>query len=520
MAVINNLVLARNADNTIQVDTAYYDLNTKAGALVDDLVTFLQAAVSDVDAYVPGRVDALFDQELGSTVYTQGEIDAMLERVNETTLASLGAQGAMYDPVSDSWTALGGDVNEWQNLFRGYVYNRSDEVVYFLNPTDWSYKYAWEYDANLPYATGAYCTLSGTTYKALQSAKGKDPATETTYWTVTADTPESILASTDGTDGAVGVLVPAGYTARYTRSGKSYFWCSLAPLPGLALDPAFLPGGIPVTHRTFGAYESILYDDSASAYIDGTGDSDATSLVDLGNDYLAPVSGKKPWTGLTRAENRALHSNFSTKAHLQDYIFRNDLLRHLFVCEHRTWDSESVIPGHCDDSYDYANVSVTGLTDYLGNGSGSYKPDTLYLANRYRGIENPFGDVWEFVDGINFNDWKPYITRDPHGCADDVDDTNSSYAYVRASDENGNVITCPDSSNYQKFLWPGTFLPQSVGGASSTYITDPWYQNPGWRVLRVGGRLSSGRQAGLGYLSAYSASTYANWNFGGRAALA
>src|SRR5690606_30794902 len=29
----------------------------------------------------------------------------------------------------------------------------------------------------------------------------------------------------------------------------------------------------------------------------------------------------------------------------------------------------------------------------------------------YRGIESPYGDIWQFVDGVNINDWQAWVAR-------------------------------------------------------------------------------------------------------------
>ena len=46
----------------------------------------------------------------------------------------------------------------------------------------------------------------------------------------------------------------------------------------------------------------------------------------------------------------------------------------------------------------------TGTTDSLGNGSGQVaytaSNGTTYYANRYRGIENPFGHTWKHCDDV------------------------------------------------------------------------------------------------------------------------
>lgn len=51
----------------------------------------------------------------------------------------------------------------------------------------------------------------------------------------------------------------------------------------------------------------------------------------------------------------------------------------------------------------YNPVTPIGITNKIGNESGAisikYKDDNLTYPNRYRGLENPFGDVWLNLSG-------------------------------------------------------------------------------------------------------------------------
>ena len=79
MSVVNILTLARDADNTIDVSTAYYEMNTKAENLSEDVVTFVEAAVADVDAAV---------------AETKESIEAKMDELTSMNPASL-ASGVM-----------------------------------------------------------------------------------------------------------------------------------------------------------------------------------------------------------------------------------------------------------------------------------------------------------------------------------------------------------------------------------------------------------------------------------------
>ncbi len=181
------------------------------------------------------------------------------------------------------------------------------------------------------------------------------------------------------------------------------------------------------------------------------------------------------------------------------------------------WNSSTNIPGHTEDSpWDFAKVQANGLTNSLGNASGSVgTAGSGSAANSFRGIENFFGSVWNWYDGFNINDYVPFVCFDPTNFADDTE-TN----YTGIVDQFGNQVVLPGSDQYQKLLWAGTLLPSQVAGGAdgSSYITDYYWQASGWRVARIGGRLDSGAQAGVASLSVSLNSSNANAFFGGRPA--
>ena len=150
----------------------------------------------------------------------------------------------------------------------------------------------------------------------------------------------------------------------------------------------------------------------------------------------------------------------------------------------------------------------TGITLSLGNNSGSITGvasdnggvDTTVrvISMSYRGIENLFGHLWQFVDGVNINNQKPYII-------DTVDSTfiDSTFTgnYIQARDSDNNLVQMPSTSGYQSQVYNGTFLPKSVYGSSDGIIGDYYYQSSGDRVFRSGGYLADGRRAGAEFVN-------------------
>lgn len=152
----------------------------------------------------------------------------------------------------------------------------------------------------------------------------------------------------------------------------------------------------------------------------------------------------------------------------------------------------------------------TGQCDSLGMKSGCLNNDG-YHSMIYRGVENIFGNVWKWVDGINIKDRIAYICKDhSEYVSDKFEDPYKALSYVNA-DANGWAKTLgfdPDEPFFR--------FPTEVGGSSSTYMDDYYYQNTGNRVALVGGAFTFGAGVGLWYWYFGSASSFANWSIGCR----
>lgn len=148
-------------------------------------------------------------------------------------------------------------------------------------------------------------------------------------------------------------------------------------------------------------------------------------------------------------------------------------------------------------------------------------PRSTTKVNRYRGIEMPFGHIWDWCEGVNIraaanSDADP--THKAYACEDPASWNDSNYTNYTLIGE------LPRADGYIKQMIPGHFLPLVAGGTgagSSAYWCDCFYQSiPASGValigLLLGGNASYGAYAGLGYsyTSYVPAITYAN--FGSR----
>ena len=135
-----------------------------------------------------------------------------------------------------------------------------------------------------------------------------------------------------------------------------------------------------------------------------------------------------------------------------------------------------------------------GGCDSLGMKSGCLANDSQH-AVIYRGIENIFGNVYNWIDGINIKDYQAYICRDPEQYISDKFETPyEKIGYVNSEEENQYIKKLGyDEKN------PDIALPIEVGGGvgSSTGMCDSYHASTGNRVARVGGTFYNGTLAGL-----------------------
>ncbi len=390
-----------------------------------------------------------------------------------------------------------------------------------------------------------------------------------------------------GADGQVMVEIKK-FWFRYNYADNTHFWeISTVPKPGFVAHPAFIKDGVEVGYRYIGAYEGILYDTSASLYVDGlyqpafsctfeedddsitansrtapfknltigqklvitgtvsnnatftvaslvsdtkitvaealTDETAAATVIETQKNYtattgdkLSSVTGKAPINQLTRANARVIAANRGTGWRQEDYSLMS-AIQLLFLTEYASFYSQSMIGAGITNvtdwvAYNYQNpIAKSGNSNSIGNATGntagstsSATETTKYLS--YRGIENWFGHIWKWIDGININNNIPYIVNNATNWVDDT-----TVNYTRPNNVLGAAVTMINANGYQSTLLAISegFLPLTIGASSSTKITDRYSQNAGWRIFALGGVSDSGTSAGgfcgdLGYNSSYS----------------
>jgi len=407
------------------------------------------------------------------------------------------------------------------------------------------------YASNLP-AVGSFTWDSGTSSPAASASVGSPVVTSVharmrrcilndsgvvQYYLNPNDSTEKedgTAANLDGTDGQVMVEIPKFYTRREV-SGTQITWSiSAIPLAGYTLHPAFTKDGTEVDFRYYGAYDACVYDNTASAYISGLnydnndgGNGVGVDVTASTGDLLASVSGIYPMAGLTRAEFRTIASNRGSGWRQLDFTLWS-AVQMLYLIEYQSFYSQNILgAGNTNGSYlsSSGNQSdsphtIAGASNALGNAStdGSQpsagaKPGTAYMS--YRGIENFYGNCWNWSDGILVNDvatGNVYVGNDSSGWSDS-DGTGMDLVATgfRTTSSWGYISSFKDIDDY--------FFVDGTSGSASTYVTDAHYGSASAdRVVPVGGAAINGGIAGVFGLSSSPDSSYAYRSVGGRLA--
>lgn len=321
----------------------------------------------------------------------------------------------------------------------------------------------------------------------------------------------------DGSNGQVMVEIPQFYWKAYRLSDTEIIYLvSDIQRDGFELYPAFKSDNGTYENLYIGAFEATLYDNSAGTYVgDGV-------TYDYTNDVMASVAGYQPISGnsanLDITQARQLAENRGTGWGLQYYTAR-EAINLLFYIEYADYNSQSSLSQGITnlDSGTGNHSQNTGHTTGLGNSSGevSITPENGAIGAAatypfsYRGIENYWGNIWEFVDGINIQDNVPYISNNDF----QSDLFSAPYETLGRTLPSSNGYGSGQVLNINIGL---STLPTELSGSSSSYYSDYYYQNIGNRIARVGASWLYGSSSGLACWNLNIGSAYSSRNFSSR----
>ena len=298
---------------------------------------------------------------------------------------------------------------------------------------------------------------------------------------------------------------------------KARYYVSDTMKAGFKLHPAFIKDGKEKNFIYLSAYEGCTYDTSASAYkLNDAQD------VDWTDDVLASIANAKPTSGL--AQSGATRNGFRTIAAKRGLGWSQETVQAatatelLFLIEYASFDMQSKIGAGVTTKTDDGATSmteITGATTTLGNKTGSVVNTNGYSVVAYRGEENPFGNIWKWIDGINVynkNEGSVYIAD--HGFKDDTNAAPYSDAGITICGSNGYVSAFAYNEDFD---W--LFIASEVLGNSSLPVGDYFWQNKaynGYTVALLGGHWTYGSNAGGFTWNVIAASGNRTRGIGGR----
>ena len=334
----------------------------------------------------------------------------------------------------------------------------------------------------------------------------------------------------DGSNGQVMVYQPKFYykvvplKLEKQASGLGYhirkanYYVTATPHAGFKLHPLFYDAnGNEVEYVLLSAYEGSLYDVSESAYIN---DNAPGSYTYAQGDLLCSVAGKKPVSGKlanigTKANLEEMAQAHGTGWHLDTIksVSANQLLMLIELGQFNTQTAIGlgVVNNATNGTYNCA--SLTGSTAGLGNETGMANA-TIFengsgttintvdgkLSVSYRGVENPWGNIWKNINGINL--WgdgtmgggQVYICSDfnfSEAVRGDMTINEIDYHYPSAGFTISNAGGWVSAFGYGSEQYDWLFVPSENTGNTSLPVGDGFWStanlNNSYRTARFGG---------------------------------
>lgn len=283
-------------------------------------------------------------------------------------------------------------------------------------------------------------------------------------------------ADLTGADGDVMVEIPVVYwRVDELPDGKVRWLVSDHTFDGAEPHPFFKvsPDGNTVRTQYVGAYQATICDANGDRIANMMNES-ATAPTSYNSAYkLRSVAGCKPYTNTNMANMRTnAHNNGGNLCNSLFYQF----LGLMMLIEGGSLNTQETISEGFSfaSTWNYAFTRLSGRTN-AGNGTAETLADATLdaaitwnashakhvIGFQYRGIENPYGQVWQFEEGFQkWNDvtWN-YVT------------VNSVQYNRNASLDNGTNRAWTNASN--ETLWTTTLYPQSVATYTDNTCTTP-----------------------------------------------
>lgn len=353
-------------------------------------------------------------------------------------------------------------------------------------------------------------------------------------WSKKADGGNSVL---DGTDGTVRVHIPKFYGKSGVEGTKRWVRMSTIKMDNTWIEiPEMLVDAYRSTvDTTVSATPKAVSVVNTTAQFRGGGNRTANDTY-LDTDAFRSDLGK-PRTNISRANMRTYATNAGSE--MLCYEYYKWIFYWAWVIEYATFNSQATYNAELTaDGYHQGGLGP-GITDWNNNANGwsgyngtypitpcgycndignftgikelvipetvvdesTTVPTKTFKVPRWRGFDNPFGDIWTNLDGIILERTAAnqpssvYTTSNPSAFGDD----NTAKGKMTVA---GKEIASDGYTKDFDLGSKGEIIPSVVGGSATTYMCDYHWCNTAstsLRTLFVGGRAFSGGYAGLGY---------------------
>lgn len=294
--------------------------------------------------------------------------------------------------------------------------------------------------------------------------------------------------------GNVFIKIPKFYSKITEFSGRKY-WHQLSGTKHEGFDTLFKIGERELDYVMVGKYE-------------GSGS----------KEMIYSKSGQKPLVQITMDDFR--NGCKANGEGYQQYDLLIDLIiKELWLVEMATTNCQSIMYGYANSNSSQIN---TGTTDSVATPSGSPVSNTDGKhACKYRGIENPWGDIETWCDGISFNGLSVYVCTEP--TAYSAGKTTEPYKYYGKRSEGHSYVksfgplTTGSLIQYNKWISEYVDSDTSDGTYFSDYV---WTHNTEAEgkgtILCCGGFMNYDTMAGLWCYDGGRVASFSHFAIGGR----
>ena len=225
---------------------------------------------------------------------------------------------------------------------------------------------------------------------------------------------------------------------------------------------------------------------------DGVGERDVVYIgrYECNSSYQSRT-GQSPKVNTSLSSFRSGIKALGTGYYQADFALQLTLW-YLYLVEFANWNGQTKIGRGNVDS---GSVINTGGTDSMTYHTGRAAGTDGNVAIQYRNIENWWGNVLEWRDGIIFSGANICTYNNPANFADTYNGTGATVRSNTRATSGGWIKAWGHDSSDNSFIYPNT-----VGGSDTTYVPDYCLYNSGVRGLFVGGFYSNGTYAGPFYL--------------------